>query len=93
MIWNIDPDPAVKQKIYLIFLIVLVILSVYAVIWIGLVIKRPLFKAYQIKEVMAMESDLYQATHNPKIAKRLHINPEPAIESVPADFNTGTRPE
>ncbi len=93
MIWNIDPDPAVKQKIYLIFLIVLVILSVYAVIWIRLIIKRPLFKAYQIKEVMAMESDLYQVTHNPKIAKRLHINPEPAMESVPADFNTGTRPE
>jgi len=35
--------------------------------------KRPMFKAYQIKEVMAMETDLYQIHHHPRLAERLHI--------------------
>ncbi|MCM1506321.1 MAG: APC family permease [Ruminococcus flavefaciens] len=93
MIYNIDSDWNVKKKIYAIFLIVLAVLSVYAVIWIKYVMKRPLFKVYQIKEVMAMETDLYQINHNPKMAERLHLDAKPEIESMPADFNTGTRPE
>lgn len=93
MIYNIDSDWAVKKKIYLIFLIVLAILSVYAFSWIKCVMKRPMFEAYQIKEVMAMETDLYQMNHNPKLAKRLHLDAKPEVESVPADVNTGTRPE
>lgn len=40
-----------------------------------------------------MESDLYQMHHNPSLAKRLHIHAEPELQSMPADFNTGTRPE
>lgn len=55
--------------------------------------KRPMFKPYQIKEVMAMESDLYQINHNPEVAKKLHLDAVPEIQSVPADVNTGTRPE
>lgn len=93
MIYSIDPDWAVKQRIYTIFLIVLAILSVYAVIWIKYVMKRPMFKPYQIKEIMAMESDLYQIHHNPGLAKKLHLNAEPEVQSMRADFNTGTRPE
>ena len=93
MIYNIDPSWEVKKKIYLIFVIVLAVLSVYAVVWIKVVIKRPLFRSFQIKEGMAMESDLYQMYHNPSLAKRLHIHAEPELQSMPADFNTGTRPE
>lgn len=93
MIYNIDSDWDIKLRIYKICVIVLAILTVYAGIWVKCVIKRPLFKAYQIKEVMAMENDLYQVYHHPKIAKRLHLNFEPVNASVSADTNTGTRPE
>ncbi|MFR4476192.1 MAG: APC family permease [Ruminococcus callidus] len=93
MIYNIDSSWEVKKRIYLIFVITVAILSVYAVIWIKCVMKRPMFKAYQIKEVMAMESDLYQINHNPYVAKKLHLDAKPEIESMPADVNTGTRPE
>lgn len=93
MIYNIDSDWEVKKRIYLIFVITLAILSVYAVIWIKCVMKRPMFRAYQIKEVMAMESDLYQIHHNPDVAKKLHLHAKPEIKSLPADVNTGTRPE
>ena len=91
MIYNIDSSWEVKKRIYLIFVITVAILSVYAVIWIKCVMKRPMFKAYQIKEVMAMESDLYQINHNPEVAKKLHLDAVPEIESMPADVNTGTR--
>ena len=63
IIINIDPDPAVKAKIYAIFVIVFALLSVYAVIWTKVKIKRPLFKPYPVKEVMAMENDLYIEAH------------------------------
>ena len=93
MIYNIDSDWNVKKKIYTIFVIVLAILSAYAVIWIKCVMKRPMCKAYPIKEVMAMETDLYQIHHHPRLAERLHIHAEPEVQSIPADVNTGTRPE
>ncbi|MGN0643287.1 MAG: APC family permease [Huintestinicola sp.] len=63
MIWNIDPDLGVKMKIFTIFGIVFAVLSVYAVVWTKLKIKRPLFKPYPVKEVMAMENDLYLEAH------------------------------
>lgn len=93
MIYNIDPNWEIKKKIYAIFLMVLAVLSVYAVFWIRLIMKRPMFKAYQIKEVMAMETDLYQINHNPHLAKKFHLEAEPEFESIRADTNTGTRPE
>ncbi|MCD8187219.1 MAG: APC family permease [Ruminococcus sp.] len=93
MIYNIDPSWDVKKKIYSNFLIVLAVLAVYAVFWTKLVIKRPLFKSYTIKEVMAMESDLYQISHNPRLEKKLRLNAKPEVVSVSADTNTGTRPE
>lgn len=63
MIWNIDPNPDVKMQIYTIFVIVFALLSVYAALWTKLKIKRPLFKPYPVKEVMAMENDIYQEAH------------------------------
>ena len=93
MIYNIDSSWEVKKRIYLIFVITVAILSVYAVIWIKCVMKRPMFKPYQIKEVMAMESDLYQINHNPEVAKKLHLDAKPEVQSIPADVNMGTRPE
>lgn len=93
MIYNIDSNWEVKKRIYLIFVVVLAILSVYAVVWIKRVIKRPMFKPYQVKEVMAMESDLYQLNHNPRLARHLSTDIKPEIVSVSADTNTGTRPE
>lgn len=93
MIWNIDPDMELKKIIYLIFAIVSVILAIYAFFWCKFVIKRPLFKGYAIKEVMAMDTDLYQIRHYPKVAEKLHLEAEPDVNPVAADINTGTRPE
>lgn len=93
MIWNIDPSWELKKVIYLIFVGVSVILAVYAFFWCKFVIKRPLFKGYAIKEVMAMDTDMYQIRHYPKVAEKLHLKAEPDVEPVPPDTNTGTRPE
>lgn len=40
-----------------------------------------------------MESDLYQISHNPRLAKKLRLNAKPEVVSVSADTNTGTKPE
>lgn len=92
MIYNIDSSWEVKKKIYTIFIVVVAVLSAYAFFWIKKVMKRPMFKAYQIKEVMAMENEQYQVYHNPKTAQKLRIEKQ-AIKKYPADINTGTRPE
>ncbi len=62
MIINIDGDPAVRMTIYMIAGAIFAILAILAIIWIKCFMKRPLFKAYEIKEVMAMENDLYHMT-------------------------------
>ncbi len=93
MIWNIDPDMKSKLTIYAIFAGVSVLLAVYAFFWCKYKIKRPIFKPYPIKEVMAMDTDLYQIRHYPAIAEKLHLEAEPDVVPVAADTNTGTRPE
>lgn len=93
MIYNIDSDWDAKLKIYAVCLIFLVLLSIYAVIWIKCVMKRPLFKPYAIKEVMAMDTDLYQIHHDPELAEKMHLEAKPEVESMSAEYNTGTRPE
>lgn len=93
MIWNIDPSMELKKIIYIIFGIVSLVLAVYAFFWCRFVIKRPMFKGYAIKEVMAMDTDLYQIRHYPKVAQKLHLEAEPDVVPVAADTNTGTRPE
>ncbi len=59
MIINIDGNPDVRWEIYKLCLIVFAAMSIFAVVWIKKVMKRPLFKAFEIKEVMAMENELY----------------------------------
>lgn len=93
MIWNIDPDMTNKLTIYAIFCGVSLVLAIYAIFWCKFKIKRPLFKPYAIKEVMAMDTDLYQIRHYPALAKKLHLEAEPDVVPVAPDTNTGTRPE
>lgn len=66
MIYNIDPDWAVKLELYRICIIMLLILTIYAFLWIKFRVKRPLFKPYPVKEVMAMENELYAKYHKVK---------------------------
>lgn len=68
MILNMDPSWEVKKQLFTIDGVVLVILAIYSLIWVKLKVKRPLFKAYPIKEVMAMENELYAKYHK-KVAK------------------------
>ena len=92
MIWNIAPDMQSKLTIYAIFVGISLIIAVYAFLWIKFKMKRPLFKPYAIKEVMAMDTDLYQIRHYPVLAEKLNIKAVPEVEPVSADTNTGTRP-
>ncbi len=66
MIWNIDGDPAVRNSIYAIDGIIFAILVVYAFLWCRFRLKKPLFQAIPIHEVMAMESPLYIPAHRKK---------------------------
>lgn len=70
MILNIDGDPDIRKKIYLIDGTIFLILAVYAVIWIKKVMKRNLFTPVPMPEVMAMENDLYQIAHRKAKEKR-----------------------
>lgn len=63
MIFNIDPSWAVKIELYKVCGVMLFILAVYAFIWVHFKVKRPLFKPYPVKEVMAMENELYAEYH------------------------------
>ena len=66
MIYNIDPDWAVKGQLYLVCGIIILALTVFAFIWLKVKVKRPLFKPYPVKEVMAMENELYAKYHKNK---------------------------
>ena len=61
---HIDGNADVRRKIYGVCIILFVILSIYAILWIKKVMKKKLFETYEIKEVMAMEHELYLAAHN-----------------------------
>lgn len=63
MIWNIDGNPATRNSIFMIDGIVFVVLSIYAVLWCKFKLKKPLFKPFSIREVMAMENPLYIVAH------------------------------
>ena len=93
MIWNIAPDMKNRLIIFGIFAAVSLLLALYAFFWVYFRMKRPLFKAYPIKEVMAMDTDLYQMRHYPQLARKLHIDAVPDVQAVSAEKNTGTRPE
>ena len=59
MIWNISSDPAERNMIFIIDGIIFIILAIYAVLWCKLKLKRPMFKAVPLHEVMSMENPLY----------------------------------
>jgi amino acid transporter len=73
MFWNISSDPAQRIQIYIVCAVMVVILSIYAVIWIKKVMHRDLFKPFLMEEVMAMDNDLYAVYHDPKTG-RLRAN-------------------
>ena len=54
MIWNIDGDPAARNLIFTIDGIVFVVLSIYAVLWCKIKLKRPLFKPIPVHEVFTI---------------------------------------
>lgn len=60
MICNIDGDPVVRRRIYMVCISIFFALSVYAVIWVKKVMGRKLFEPVPVAEVMAMENDLYR---------------------------------
>ena len=66
MIYNIDPSWDVKLSLYRVVLITMAALAVYSFTWVKFRINRPLFKPYPIKEVMAMENELYFIFHSRK---------------------------
>lgn len=68
MIYNMDPSWSVKLQLYTIDGITVLVLAIYALFWVKFRMKRPMFKAYPIKEVMAMENELYSEYHR-KVAK------------------------
>ena len=66
MIYNIDPDWAVKGQLYLVCGIIVLALAVFAFFWLKFRVKRPFFKPFPVKEVMAMENELYEKYHKNK---------------------------
>ncbi len=67
MIWHIEGDSDVRKQIYLICLSVFLVISIYAIIWIKRVMKIKLMKPVEMKDVMAMENDLYRITRSKKL--------------------------
>ena len=63
MIWNIDSDPLNRIRIFIIDGIIFACLAIYSVIWCKVRVKRPLFRAIPMHEVMAMENDMYLTAH------------------------------
>lgn len=59
MIWNISGDSDTRLLIYKICGGIFVVLSIYAAVWCKKVMKQKLFEPVEIKEVMAMENNLY----------------------------------
>ena len=66
MIYNIDPDWAIKGQLYMVCGIIILALTVFAFFWLKFRVKRPFFKPYPVKEVMAMENELYEKYHKKK---------------------------
>ncbi|MCR5666357.1 MAG: APC family permease [Eubacterium sp.] len=86
MIYNIDPDVTVKLSLYKVVAIVVIILAVYAFFWVKFKVKRPLFKPYPVKEVMAMENELYNEYHRKrKSSKPDETNPDETDINIAAE--------
>ena len=59
MIINIDGNPVTRRNVYLVCVFVFAALTIYAVVWTKKVMKKKLFEPYEIKDVMAMENEMY----------------------------------
>ncbi len=66
MIYNIDSDAEIRMRIYRLCLFTFIPFVIYAFVWVKKVVKKPLFKAYPVSEVMAMEHELYWEHHRKK---------------------------
>mgnify|MGYP000515939419 FL=1 len=59
MILNISTDPAERNAIWLITIVVFLILGIYSVFWIKFKMKMPVFKSVPVPKVLAMENNMY----------------------------------
>ena len=59
MILNISTDPAERNAIWLITILVFLILGIYSVFWIKFKMKMPVFRSVPVPKVLAMENDMY----------------------------------
>lgn len=73
MIYNIASDNETRLHIYFVCVIIFILLTIYSVIWTKCVTKEKMFKPVPVKEVMAMEHELYKTYHdrkkNPELRK------------------------
>ena len=68
MIYGIDNDWTVKRNVYIACIVTFIVLGVYSWFWVKFVMRKPLFKTFPIKEVMAMENEQFFRFH-----KRMHL--------------------
>lgn len=79
MLWNLDPSLETKLLIYGVTFACMLVIAIYAVIWLKFVIKKPMFKPLEVKDVMAMENEMYQAI---KESKRKNPNNKENMEII-----------
>ncbi|MDR0671898.1 MAG: APC family permease [Oscillospiraceae bacterium] len=63
MLLNIAPDIETSRRIWILAGVAFAVLSVYAVAWIKLHMKVPVFKSMSLEKVMATENEFYYITH------------------------------
>lgn len=66
MILNISSDPAERNMIWLLTIVVFAVLAIYAFFWIKYKMKMKVFKSVPLEKVMAMESDAYYLARKEK---------------------------
>lgn len=79
MVFHISGDAAQRVTIWKLVAVIFLILAVYAVIWIRVKMKKPLFKPVPIHQVLAMESPYYYVMHYQRDRKKAK---EPAPEML-----------
>lgn len=85
MIYNIASDPVMRMQIYGVCLIVFGILAVYSALWTKYVMKVPLFKAFPVKEVMAMEREEYISHHIDQKTGRYSVSSSHTLKAKPVE--------
>lgn len=77
MIYGIDNNPQVRIQVYIACAVTFVLLTIYSAYWVKHMMKKPFFKPVPIKEVMAMENDLFYVFHHRNGRKR--SKPKPLV--------------